>query len=379
LGKLIREDIARWGNRPRIGREARLNKQEIPMTNPARWRVARLDLWINPVFDEIMATDSTVALEVAPVREAEKGWAALERAHVYQISAAKDEVGVQFRATRALVERCPRLLCVSSAGAGYDTVDVDACTRAGVAVVSQIGGNAPSVGEMAIGLMLAVSRRIVESDRRLRKERGFTREDVMGHDIGGRVLGVVGIGNTGSRTTALAKAFGMRVLAYDPFVAPGEIRRRGAEPVDLDTLLRSSDFVALHCPRTQDTTNLIDAKRFASMKKGAIFITTSRGGIHDEQALAEALRSGHLAGAGLDVWMQEPPPLDHPLLAFDNVVATFHTAGVSHEGRRNVARMAAEQILQLLRGERPPRLANPEVWDAFQERREQALREMQGA
>jgi len=349
------------------------------MTSTRHWHVARLDLWINPVFDEIIKADPSVTLTVAPVRDAAQGWAALERAHVYQISAAKDEVGLQFRATQALVERCPRLLCVSSAGAGYDTVDVDACTRAGIAVVSQIGGNAASVGEMAIGLMLGVSRRIVESDRRLRKERGFSREDVMGHEIGGKVLGVVGIGHTGSRTTALAKAFGMRVLAVDPFVAPEEIRRRGAEPVDLDTLLRSSDFVSVHCPRNKDTLNLFDATRFASMKKGAIFVTTARGGIHDEQALHEALTSGHLAGAGLDVWKQEPPPLEHPLLALDNVIATFHTAGVSHEGRRNVARMAAEQILQLVHGERPPRLANPEVWELFEKRRAQAMRELQGA
>jgi D-3-phosphoglycerate dehydrogenase / 2-oxoglutarate reductase len=343
------------------------------MTSSPHWHVTRFDLWINPVFDEIVGSDPNVTLEVAPVRDSERGWAALERAHIYQISAAKDELNLQFRATQALVERCPRLLCVSSAGAGYDTVDVDACTRAGVAVVSQVGGNAASVGEMAIGLMLGVSRRIAESDRRLRKERGFSREDVMGHDIGGKVLGVVGIGHTGSRTTALAKAFGMRVLAVDPFVAPEEIRRRGAEPVELDALLRSSDFVSVHCPRNKDTLNLFDAKRFASMKQGAIFITTARGGVHDEQALAEALESGHLAGAGLDVWKQEPPPLDHPLLALDNVIATFHTAGVSHEGRRNVARMAAEQILQIAHGERPPRLANPEVWDVFQKRRTQAM------
>jgi D-3-phosphoglycerate dehydrogenase len=245
--------------------------------------------------------------------------------------------------------------------------------------VSQVGGNAASVGEMTIGLMLAVSRRIVESDRKLRAERGFSRESVMGHDIGGKVLGVVGIGHTGTRTTALAKAFGMRVLAVDPLLDAEEIRHRGAEPVDMETLLRSSDFVSLHCPRNKDTLDLFDANRFASMKKGAIFVTTARGGIHDEQALTEALTSGHLAGAGLDVWKEEPPALDHPLLALDNVVATFHTAGVSHEGRRNVARMAAEQVLQLLRGERPPRLANPEVWEVFQQRRAEALGALQRA
>jgi D-3-phosphoglycerate dehydrogenase len=189
----------------------------------------------------------------------------------------------------------------------------------------------------------------------------------------------VGIGYTGTRTAMLAKAFGMRVLAFDPFVSPEEIRRRGAEPVDLETLLRSCDIVSLHCPRNKDTLNSFDAKRFATMKKGAIFISTARGGIHDEQALAEALNSGHLTGAGLDVWKEEPPALDHPLLAMDNVVATFHTAGVSHEGRRNVAASAASQVLQLLRGERPPHLINPEVWNVFQERRAKALQALQPA
>lgn len=343
-----------------------------------RLHITRFDVWMNPIFDESMRADDSVTLEIAPIGDSDKGWAALERAHIYQITAAKDEL-VPFHAHQSLIDRCPNLLAVSSVGAGYDTVDVDACTRAGIAVVSQLGGNAHAVAEMAIGLMLAVSRRIAESDRKLRTQRVLSRESLMGSDIGGKVLGIVGIGFTGTRTAALAKAFGMRVLAFDPFVAPEEIRRRGAEPTDLDTLLRSSDLLSLHCPRNKDTLDLMDAKRFDSMKKGAIFVTTARGGIHDEQALTHALTSGHLAGAGLDVWKQEPPPLDHPLLALDNVVATYHTAGVSHEGRRNVTRMAAEQVLQLVRGERPPHLINPEVWDVFQVRRAKTLRALQAS
>jgi len=340
-------------------------------SNP--WRVSRLDLWINPAFDERLAREPNIELSVGRHQgDDRQTWHALANAHIYQISAAKDELPLQFHANAALLERCPQLLCVSSTGAGFDTVDVNACTRAGVAVVSQIGGNSPAVAEMAIGLMLAVSRKIVESDRKLRRERGFTRESLMGHDVGGKVLGIVGIGHAGSRTAALAKAFGMQVLAVDPYLTAQEIRDRGAEPVDLETLVRTADIVSLHCPRNNDTLNLFDAARFAAMKKGALFISTARGGVHDELALADALRSGHLAGAGLDVWMQEPPPLDHPLLELDNVVATFHTAGVSHEGRRNVASMAAEQIVQMLKGERPPRLVNPEVWGEFLRRRDAA-------
>lgn len=338
------------------------------------WRVARFDLWINSAFDEQLAREADIALAVAPHRGNDaQAWSILEKAHIYQITAAKDELPLHFHARSSLLERCPQLLCVSSTGAGFDTVDVKACTQAGVAVVSQIGGNSAAVAEMTIGLMLAVSRRIVESDRKLRTQRGFSRESVMGHDIGGKVLGIVGIGHAGSKTAALARAFGMRVLAVDPNLTPEQIRQRGAEPVDLDTLVRSADIVSLHCPLDQDTNNLFDARRFGAMKKGALFISTARGGVHDEQALAEALQAGHLAGAGLDVWRQEPPALDHPLLALDNVVATFHTAGVSHEGRRNVASMAAEQIVQMLGGVRPPRLVNPEVWDVFMHRREALL------
>ncbi len=344
------------------------------MTAPKPWRVTRFNLWINAVFDERIACESNIDLAVAAIHGGDvEAWNVLERSHVYQITAAKDELPLQFHAHRQLLERCPDLLCVSSTGAGFDTVDVEACTRAGVVVVSQIGGNSAAVAEMAIGLMLSVSRRIVESDRKLRTVRGFSRESVMGHDIGGKILGIVGMGHAGTKTAALAKAFGMKILAVDPLLTPDQIRARGAEPTELDTLVQTSDIVSLHCPRDTATLNLFDAARFAAMKKGAIFVSTARGGIHDEYALAEALRAGHLAGAGLDVWHPEPPPLDHPLLALENVVATFHTAGVSHEGRHNVAAMAADQIVGMLGGLRPPRLVNPEVWGIFVERRERVL------
>jgi D-3-phosphoglycerate dehydrogenase len=131
--------------------------------------------------------------------------------------------------------------------------------------------------------------------------------------------------------------------------------------------------VSLHCPLDDTTRGSFDAKAFAAMKAGALFITTARGGIHDEAALAEALTSGHLAGAGLDVWAPEPPPLGSALLQLDNVVATYHTAGVTHEARRNVAAWGAEQIIGLLNGETPPRLVNPEVWPAVLERRARLL------
>lgn len=338
------------------------------MTAPLM-RVVRADLWIDPAFDEYFREREGVVLDVFPRHGADETAAALlAQAHVYHVSAAKDELPRQWFVTQALLQRCPQLLCVSSTGAGYDTVDVAACTEAGIPVVNQAGGNAASVAEHTFGLMLGVSRRMLECDRRLRREQGFGREDVMGHEIRGKTLGIVGIGHVGTRVAALARAFGMEVLATDPLLDPAEIVRRGAAPVTFQELLERSDVVSLHCPRDKTTLKMMDAAAFARMKRGALFVTTARGGIHDEAALAAALRSGHLAGAGIDVWDQEPPPLDHPLLQMDNVFATFHTAGVTHEARRTMAVIAAEQILQLLAGERPPRLINPEVWPAFQAR-----------
>lgn len=341
----------------------------------AEKRVVRSDLWIDAAFDARLALEQEVSLRVFPSRgDAAAAWDLLAAAHVYQVSAAKDELPQEWFVRAELLACCPLLLCVSSTGAGYDTVDVPACTASGVLVVNQAGGNAPSVAEHTLGLMLGVSRRMLESDRRMRREHGFTREDVMGHEIRGKTLGLVGIGEVGTRVAALARAFGMQVIATDPFLMPEEIARRGARATTLEQLLAESDFVSLHCPREPATLKMMNAQTFGRMKQGAIFITTARGGIHDEAGLLQALRSGHLAGAGIDVWDREPPPLDHPLLAMDNVFATFHTAGVTHEARRNVAGMAAEQIAVLLAGERPFRLVNPEAWPAYEKRRAQVLR-----
>jgi D-3-phosphoglycerate dehydrogenase / 2-oxoglutarate reductase len=343
------------------------------MATPEK-RVVRSDLWIDRAFDERLGRESDVSVRVFPVSgNATAAWDALAGAHVYHISAAKDELPQEWFARADLIARCPNLLCVSSNGAGYDTVDVAACTAAGVAVVNQAGGNAASVAEHTLGLMLGVSRRMLEGDRRMRREIGYPREDVMGHELRGQTVGLVGIGHIGKRVAALARAFGMEVIATDPLLSAEEIAKRGAKPVSFQELLEQSDFVSLHCPRDASTLKLMNADTFARMRPRAIFITTARGGIHDEAALVKALQTGHLAGAGLDVWDQEPPPLDHPLLAMDNVFATFHVAGVTHEGRRNVATIGAEQIVGLLSGERPPRLINPEVWPAFEVRRRRIL------
>jgi D-3-phosphoglycerate dehydrogenase len=336
--------------------------------------VVRFDFPYDAAMAERFAREADIELRTCERAGAEdRAWAALDEAHVYVISSAKDELPRRWFVTAELLQRCPKLLCVSASGAGYDTIDVDACSKAGIIVVNQAGMNAPAVAEHTLGLMLALYKRLAESDRRLRRERGFAREDLMGRDLSGKVLGLVGIGHVGTRVAHLAQAFGMTVLAYDPYVRADDVARRGARPATLPELLAHSDFVSIHCPRTAETLGMIDARAFARMKKGALFVNTARGGIHDEAALFQALQSGHLSGAGLDVWEKEPPPLQHPLLTLDNVIATYHTAGVTVETRRTVAGAAAEQVIGLLKGGRPPRLVNPEAWPANRARFETIL------
>jgi len=339
-----------------------------------RFRVLRFDRWQDPSYAERLAREPLVELvDIRMAQPEEQSWAALASCHCYQASSARDELPKQWFVTKSLLERCPQLLCISTYGAGYDTIDVPACNEAGVLVVNQTGANAQSVAEHAIGMMLSLVHRISESDRRLRRERGFPREDLMGREVSGKTLGIVGLGNAGRRVARIAAALDMTILASDPYLTPEEVARRGATQVSLDELLERSDVVSVHCPRDPSTMRMFDARAYGRMKQGAVFLTTARGGIHDEAALHAALASGHLGGAGLDVWDVEPPPLEHPLLALDNVIATFHTAGVKVEARRNTASWGAEQVAMIAQGLKPPRIVNPEAWPAFAKRYEGAL------
>jgi D-3-phosphoglycerate dehydrogenase / 2-oxoglutarate reductase len=298
----------------------------------------------------------------------------LAAAHAYQIGAARDELAKHFHVDQDLLRRAPNLLIVSSNGAGYDPVDVEACTARGVLVVNQSGGNAHSVAEHALGMLLTLSKRILEADRALRREANVNRNDLIGTEAQGKTIGIVGLGNVGRRIAALCQGLlGMKVLAYDPYLSAAEMAARGGEKVELDEVLRRSDYVSISCPLTKESRGMIGAREFALMQPHAYFITTARGFIHDEAALLEALRKKLIAGAGLDVWAKEPPPPDHPLLQFDNVLASPHTAGVTREARTNMGRIAAEQMLDALDGKRPPRIINPVVWPRYAERFQRAF------
>ena len=298
----------------------------------------------------------------------------LAAAHAYQTSSTRDELVRHYHTGAELLQHTPNLLIVSANGAGYDTVDVNACTERAILVVNQSGGNAESVAEHVLGMLLSLCKRVVECDRALRAGTLTDRGDFIGHEAHGKTIGIVGIGNVGRGVAELCRGlFGMEVLAYDPYVDAEETQRRGARKVELDELLRSADFVSINCPLTEETRGMIGAREYARMKSSAYFITTARGFIHDQAALEAALRDKTIAGAGLDIWDKEPPAAAHPLLKFDNVIVTAHTAGVTREARANMGRIAAEQMLDALDGKPVMRIVNPRVWPDYAKRFERAF------
>lgn len=318
------------------------------------------------IFTEIVEKRADIRLDKlkndSPDDEATK---VLAGAHAYQIGSARDELARKYHAGPELLRRTQSLLIVSTNGAGYDTVNLKACTEAGVLCLNQAGGNKEAVAEHALAMMLSLTKRIGESDRSIRRAI-VDRNIFTGHDLFGQTVGIIGLGNVGRRLAQLCSGlFSMRVLSYDPYVSAEVMTKHGVEKVDLDTLMRSSDFVSINCPLTDESRGLVGEKQYALMKPNAYFVTTARGNIHDEKALEAALRARKIAGAGLDVWEKEPPPLDHPLLKFDNVMVTPHTAGVTHEARLNMGRIAAEQMLAALDGKPVARVLNPEVWPRY--------------
>ena len=339
------------------------------MTATKRFRIGYLGQPMHPSFERASQRDPALeAGRIALEQPQEAIAAALEPCHGYYVRASRDELPRPFHVMPDLLARMPNLLLVASYGAGYDTIDLDACTRAGVAAVNQAGGNAEGVAEHALGMMLALLKRIPETHAALKAGRARDRDAFMGRELIGRTVGIVGLGHAGSRTAQVVNAFGCRVVASDPYLDAATCKARGAEKVELAQLLAEADIVTLHCPLTRETRGMFGRAAFAAMRPGAIFVSTARGSIHEEGPLHEALVSGHLAGAGLDVWETEPPPADHPLLSHPAVIASAHTAGVTHESRERVARMAAAAFSDAAAGRAPPRLLNPEVLARYAER-----------
>ena len=260
--------------------------------------------------------------------------------------------------TARVIQAADRLRVISRTGVGYDAVDVPAATKRGVIVTTTPGVNRHAVADWALALILCCARKVPENLAEVRRGE-WTRHE--GMDLAEKTLGVVGLGTIGKEVAKRAKAFGMRLLAFDlvqdlPFAA-----EQGIAYVPLEDLLRQSDFVSIHCFLNAATRHLINAERLLLMKPTAFLINTARGGIVDTEALYRALHAKRIAGAGLDVFEGEPLRADSPLRTLENVYLSPHTAGSTADARRLSGTAAAENLIRALRGERPDGIVNPEV------------------
>jgi glyoxylate reductase len=257
----------------------------------------------------------------------------------------------------------PQLRVVSNFAVGYDNIDVAAATEHKVAVCNTPGVLTDATADMAFSLLMAAARRIPEAVDYVRADKWKTWGPtlLLGQEITGATLGVIGFGRIGKEMARRGTGFGMRLLAYDEYQDEETARELGVQFVSLDELLRESDFVSLHCSLTSDTRHLIGAEQFALMKPSAVLINAARGPVVDTDALVEALTSGQIWAAGLDVTDPEPLPADHPLVSLPNCVVVPHIASATIRTRNEMARIAVENCLAVLTGETPPSCVNPEV------------------
>ncbi|HDD69099.1 MAG TPA: D-glycerate dehydrogenase [Candidatus Korarchaeota archaeon] len=263
-----------------------------------------------------------------------------------------------------VMDAAPRLKIISQYAVGYDNIDVKAATERGIYVTNTPGVLTETVADFTMALMMAVSRRVVEADKYIRSGKwkvGWHPLYFLGADLYGATLGIVGLGRIGSAVARRAKGFNMRILYYDVVRREDLEKELGLKYVDLDTLLKESDFVTLHVPLLPETKDMIGERELKLMKPTAYLINTSRGKVVDEKALIRALKEGWIAGAALDVFYQEPTPPDNPLLELDNVVVTPHIASASLETRSRMAEIVAENLIAFKEGKKPPTLVNPEV------------------
>jgi D-3-phosphoglycerate dehydrogenase len=250
------------------------------------------------------------------------------------------------RVTAAVIEAAPALRVIGRAGAGLDNVDIDAAGRRGIVCMNVPDGNTIAAAEHTMALLLAVARKIPQAHAHLRGGK-WEREPFLGVEVYGKTLGIVGLGRIGTEVARRAQGFQMSVVAYDPYLDTGVAERLGVERVDLDALLRRSDFISVHVPLTKETRGLIGAAELARTKPGVRIVNCARGGVVDEPALAAAIQAGRVAGAGLDVFDREPP-WGSPLVDLDAVVVTPHLGASTVEAQTRVAVAIARQVADLL-------------------------------
>ena len=258
----------------------------------------------------------------------------------------------------------PKLKIVSQLAVGFDNIDVNDATKRGIYVTNTPGVLTETTADFAWTLLMAAARRVVEADKYIRGGRwrvGWHPSMFSGRDVYGATIGIVGAGRIGSAVARRAKGFNMKILYYDVIPRPELERELGVKRVDLDTLLGESDFVSVHVPLMKETYHLVNEERLKLMKRTAFLINNSRGPVVDEKALYKALKERVIAGAGLDVFEQEPTPMGNLLLTLDNIVVAPHISSASYETRSRMAEMVAENLIAFFEGRTPPNLVNSEV------------------
>ena len=247
------------------------------------------------------------------------------------------------KVTADLMDAAKALRVIGRAGVGVDNIDVPAATARGIVVMNAPDGNTITTAEHTIALLVALARRVPQANSSLKSGK-WERKNFIGTELQGKTLGIIGLGRIGRGVADRAHALGMKIVAHDPFIAPEQTRDLEIESACLDEVLTRADFLTVHTPLTADTRSLIDANALAKMKQGARIINCARGGLVDEAALFNAIKSGKIGGAALDVFEQEPPPTDHPLLALDQVIVTPHLGASTTEAQEGVAFTVAEQM-----------------------------------
>ena len=262
-----------------------------------------------------------------------------------------------------MMAAAPRLRVISNYAVGYDNIDVPSATARGIWVTNTPGVLTEATADFAFALLLAAARRIVEGDRETRSGGWLTWEPqyLLGADVHGATLGIIGMGRIGEAVARRARGFSMRILYADPNPRADLESELGIEPSDLNTLLGHSDFVSLHAPLTLDTQHLLGPDAFAAMRRGLVLVNTARGELIDESALVAALQDGTVGAAGLDVYAEEPLPTNHPLARLPNVVLAPHLGSATVGARRDMATMAARNLVAVLSGDRPPHPVNSPV------------------
>ncbi len=258
----------------------------------------------------------------------------------------------------------PRLKIVSQLAVGYDNIDITEATKRGIYVTNTPEVLTDTTADFAWALLMALARRVIEADKYVRTGQwkvGWHPDMMTGRDVYNATIGVVGAGRIGYAVAKRATGFSMKILFYDVVPRPEIEKDFGAKKVDLDTLLKESDFVSIHVPLMKETQHLINEQKLKLMKKTAYLINNSRGPVVDEKALYKALKEGWIAGAGLDVFEQEPTPVDNPLLKLDNVAVAPHISSASIETRSKMGEMVAENLVAFFEGKKPPNLLNADV------------------